>query len=315
MLDLRYVADHVDEVRASLLRRSAGAADTLAPIAELSLRRRELILVVEKKAASRNAANDAMAKADKKSPEFAERREELKRLSGEIKDAEKALADVEAEIQKLLAVVPNLPDASVPDGKSEEDNVVVRTWGEKPTYSFTPKAHWDVGTGLGILDFERATKLSGSRFTVLFGAAARLERALISFMLDLHTREHGFTEVSPPFIVNTASIMGLSGGSLYPNISYQATKGGVVNMTRALAVEWASRGIRVNAVAPTWTRTGFIGQLEAQPELMARIRAVTPLGRLAEPEEVAAAVLFLASAAARMVTGHVLAVDGGFLAQ
>ncbi|MBL8346942.1 MAG: SDR family oxidoreductase [Rubrivivax sp.] len=116
-------------------------------------------------------------------------------------------------------------------------------------------------------------------------------------------------------IVNTASIMGLSGGGLYPNISYQATKGGVVSMTRALAVEWAPRGIRVNAVAPTWTRTGFIGQLEAQPELMARIRAVTPLGRLAEPEEVAAAVLFLASPAARMVTGHVLAVDGGFLAQ
>lgn len=116
-------------------------------------------------------------------------------------------------------------------------------------------------------------------------------------------------------IVNTASIMGLSGGGLYPNISYQTTKGGLVNMTRALAVEWAARGIRVNAVAPTWTRTGFIGQLEAQPELMTRIRAVTPLGRMAEPEEVAHAVLFLASPAANMVTGHVLAVDGGFLAQ
>lgn len=116
-------------------------------------------------------------------------------------------------------------------------------------------------------------------------------------------------------IVNTASIMGLSGGGLYPNISYQTSKGGLVNMTRALAVEWAARGIRVNAVAPTWTRTGFIGQLEAQPELMERIRAVTPLKRLAEPEEVAAAVLYLASPAASMVTGHVLAVDGGFLAQ
>jgi NAD(P)-dependent dehydrogenase (short-subunit alcohol dehydrogenase family) len=119
----------------------------------------------------------------------------------------------------------------------------------------------------------------------------------------------------PGAIVNTASIMGLSGGGLYPNISYQTTKGGLVNMTRALAVEWAPRGIRVNAVAPTWTRTGFIGQLEAQPELMARIRAVTPLQRLAEPEEVACAMLFLASPAAGMVTGHVLAVDGGFLAQ
>lgn len=118
-----------------------------------------------------------------------------------------------------------------------------------------------------------------------------------------------------PAIVNTASIMGLSGGGLYPNISYQTTKGGIVNMTRALAVEWAPRGLRVNAVAPTWTRTGFIGQLQTQPELMARIRAVTPLQQLAEPEDVAQAILYLASPAARMVTGHVLAVDGGFLAQ
>jgi NAD(P)-dependent dehydrogenase (short-subunit alcohol dehydrogenase family) len=116
-------------------------------------------------------------------------------------------------------------------------------------------------------------------------------------------------------IVNTASIMGLSGGGLYPNISYQTTKGGLVNMTRAFAVEWAARGIRVNAVARTWTKTGFIGQLESSPELMERIRSVTPLGRLAEAHEVASAVLFLASPAAAMITGHILAVDGGYLAQ
>ncbi|RUT32827.1 SDR family oxidoreductase [Arsenicitalea aurantiaca] len=116
-------------------------------------------------------------------------------------------------------------------------------------------------------------------------------------------------------IVNTASIMGLSGGGLYPNISYQTTKGAIVNMTRALAVEWAASGIRVNAVAPTYVKTPFIAPLLAQPELVRRIEAMTPLGRLAEPEEVAAAVLFLASPAAGMVTGHTLPVDGGFLAQ
>jgi NAD(P)-dependent dehydrogenase (short-subunit alcohol dehydrogenase family) len=116
-------------------------------------------------------------------------------------------------------------------------------------------------------------------------------------------------------IVNTSSIMGLSGGGLYPNVSYQATKGAIVNMTRALAVEWAEHGIRVNAVAPTYVRTPFIAPLLAQPELVARIEAMTPLRRLAEPEEVAAAILFLAGPASAMITGHTLPIDGGFLAQ
>jgi NAD(P)-dependent dehydrogenase (short-subunit alcohol dehydrogenase family) len=116
-------------------------------------------------------------------------------------------------------------------------------------------------------------------------------------------------------IVNTASIMGIVGGGLYPNISYQATKGAVVNMTRALAVEWAGQGIRVNAIAPTWVRTPLTRGITEKPELVHRIEQLTPMGRLAEPEEIVGAVLFLASRASAMVTGHVLAIDGGFLAQ
>lgn len=210
MLDLRYVIDHLDEVQAGLGRRSEAASATLAPIAELGKKRRELIANVEAKAAQRNTESEAMAKADKKSPEFAEKREALKRLSGEIKEAEKALAEVEAQIQAQLATVPNVPDASVPDGKGEEDNKVVRVWGARPEFGFEARAHWEIGQSLGILDFERAAKLSGSRFTVMFGAGARLERALISFMLDLHTREQGYLEVLPPFLVKDSALFGTS---------------------------------------------------------------------------------------------------------
>jgi 2-deoxy-D-gluconate 3-dehydrogenase len=129
----------------------------------------------------------------------------------------------------------------------------------------------------------------------------------------IEQREKGMGEGGS--IVQIASIMGFSGGGLYPNISYQTSKGAIVNMTRALAVEWAPQKIRVNAVAPTWVKTPFIAGLQDKPELMQRIEAVTPLGRLAEPEEIASAVLYLASPASAMVTGHTLLVDGGFLAQ
>jgi seryl-tRNA synthetase len=208
VLDLRYVAENLDEVRKGLLRRSATAAEALGPIGELAAKRRSVITDVEAKQAQRNQANEAMAKADKKSAEFGEQRERLKTLSSEIKDLEKRLADIEGDIKPILARIPNIPDPSTPDGAGEEDNVVVRTWGERPSFDFEPKAHWDIGTELGILDFERAAKLSGARFSVLFGAGARLERALIHFMLELHTQEHGYTEVLPPFLVKDSALFG-----------------------------------------------------------------------------------------------------------
>ncbi len=136
-----------------------------------------------------------------------------------------------------------------------------------------------------------------------------------TFLMSRHAARVMLAGKKGGSIINIASIMGFSGGGLYPNISYQTSKGAVVNMTRALAVEWAKEGIRVNAIAPQWVNTPFIEALREKPELMERIKAMIPMGRLAEPEEMAGAAVFLASTASSMVTGHILAVDGGFLAQ
>jgi seryl-tRNA synthetase len=210
MLDPRYVADHFDEVRAALARRSADAARSLDGIAELARARRELITKSEQLAARRNAANDEMAKLAKAGDraQLEARKDELRQLSGSLKALETELGEAEKAVAERLLVVPNVPHPSAPEGQREEQNPVVRVWGEKPVYDFEPKAHWDVGAKLGILDFERAAKLSGARFSVLFGAGARLSRALIAFMLDLHTREHGYTEVYPPFLVKADALLG-----------------------------------------------------------------------------------------------------------
>jgi seryl-tRNA synthetase len=210
MLDARYVADNLDEVRRMLRRRSPAAAGLLDGISSLSSKRRELIGRTEALAAERNAANDGMAQLAKSGdkPAMAQRREQLKALSERIKDLESELSAIETEMQDRLLSIPNVPHPSAPDGESDEQNPTVRTWGEAPNFAFEPKPHWDIGTSLGILDLERAAKLSGARFSVLWGAGARLERALITFMLDLHTREHGYTEVYPPFLVRAEALVG-----------------------------------------------------------------------------------------------------------
>ncbi|MBX3183756.1 MAG: serine--tRNA ligase [Polyangiaceae bacterium] len=209
MLDARLVSDRLPDFRTALTRRSAAAGASLDRVAVLSEQRRALIQRTEARQAERNAANQAMAKLAKGDPaEFAAKREELKRLSEEVKALEVELAALLAEMDQLLLTVPNVPDASVPDGASEADNVVVRTVGERPAFDFEPKEHWALGQELGILDFERAAKLSGARFSVLSGAGARLERALASYMLDLQTLQHGYTEVSGPLLVKAEALLG-----------------------------------------------------------------------------------------------------------
>lgn len=210
MLDPRFVADHFDEVRAQLLRRSEEAAAQLDAVRPLIGRRRELIIKTEALQQERNRASDDMAKLAKSGDKtaMAERRSALKALSDQVKALEDELVAAEKALEEGLLATPNVPHPSVPDGKSEHDNPVVRTWGEPPQFDFEPKPHWEVGERLGILDFERASKLSGARFSVLYGLGARLERALISFMLDLHTQEHGYREVYPPFLVRSEALRG-----------------------------------------------------------------------------------------------------------
>jgi seryl-tRNA synthetase len=207
MLDLRHVIDHLDEVRAGLARR--GKVDlALDVVSQRAGERRDVIVELESLRAKRNEVSASLAKVDKKSAEFTTQREAMRTVGDRIKELEARHREIESEIEQALLVIPNIPHASVPDGQGSEDNPVVRVWGDKPTYAFTPKDHVDLGTSLGIVDFDRGAKISGARFTVLRGAGAALERALMMFMLDTHVREHGYTEIWPPVLINRQSMTG-----------------------------------------------------------------------------------------------------------
>ncbi len=209
MLDLRYVLDHLDEVRAALARRGASAAAALATIEALGEERKRTIRELEALLRERNAESEAMAQiADKKSGEFAAKRDALRQLGERAKELEARQKSAQAEVEEALLSVPNLPYEQIPDGASESDNRVVRVVGDKPAFAFEPKDHVDIGGALGIFDFERGVRLAGARFSVLKGQGAALERALMMFMLDLHTREHGYQEIWPPAIVNAESLRG-----------------------------------------------------------------------------------------------------------
>jgi seryl-tRNA synthetase len=209
MLDLRYVVDNLAEVTRNVGRRNAAAAAPLAQISDLAAARRSAITQEEALAAQLNAATESMAKiADKKGAEFTDARARLRALGDEKKRFEEQHAQLDAQIAEVLLRVPNEPAADVPDGADETANVVVRTWGERPTIAGKPRDHHELGTKLGILDFERASRLSGPRFGVLFREGARLERALVQYMLDLHTQRHGYDEVYPPFLVKDTALRG-----------------------------------------------------------------------------------------------------------
>ncbi|MDR3739215.1 MAG: serine--tRNA ligase [Terracidiphilus sp.] len=208
MLDLGFVRGNLEKVEEKLRARGADPAALLGDFRALDVRRREAITQAEQLKARRNELSQQVGALKKAGQDATAVMEETRSIKDRLDELDKAAAALDDEMRLALSRIPNLTRDEVPTGKSETDNVVVKTWGEKPTFDFEPKPHWELGEALGILDLERAAKLSGARFAVYMGAGARLERALISFMLDLHTQKHGYTEVLPPFMVNSKSLFG-----------------------------------------------------------------------------------------------------------
>jgi seryl-tRNA synthetase len=205
MHDLNYFRDHLD-VFAEMARRRGAALD-LEGFRALDKERRELITATEALKAQRNRASEEIARLKKAGQNADSLIGEMKAVSERIKAADERITVLNAAQGEVMLTIPNVLDASVPAGRSSEDNVEVRRWGTPPKFDFKPKPHWELGENAGILDLERAVKIAGARFALYRGAGARLERALANFFLDVHTREHGYTEILPPYLVNTASLV------------------------------------------------------------------------------------------------------------
>ena len=206
MLDLKFVRNHPEKVREML--RNRGNDLALDAFEALDQKRREGLQVIEDLRHRRNTVSDDIAAMKRRGEDASTLIREMKALASEIKEREKGLPSVVERLNEILMVIPNIPHDSVPIGKDSADNPVLRTWGAIPRMAFEPLPHWDIGERLGILDFSRAARLAGARFALYRGLGARLERALINFMLDVHTRDHGYTEVLPPFVVNAACMTG-----------------------------------------------------------------------------------------------------------
>ena len=206
MLDLKFVREHPQKVREAIVQKNEPA--DLDRLLELDQGRRRLLQEAEELKQLRNRVSKeiGLSKGDRAAAQ--RKKEEMRQVSGKIKELDEELRRFDTEMEQLLLRLPNIPDPAVPPGQDEADNKEVRSWGRPPEFSFTPRPHWDIGEILGILDFPRAGKIAGSRFALYCADGARLERALINFMLDLHTGEHGYREIFPPFMVNSGSMTG-----------------------------------------------------------------------------------------------------------
>jgi seryl-tRNA synthetase len=206
MHDLNFFRSHLDEMRQRLATR--GFALDVEAFQDLDKRRRQCVTESEQLKAERNQATAEIGKLRKEGVDTSEKQQAVRAMAERMAELDQQAAQLDEEFRDVLARVPNIPHASVPVGKNENDNVEVRRWGTPREFSFAPKPHWDLGPDLGILDMERAAKVTRARFAVYWGLGARLERALVNFMLDLHTKEHGYKEVLPPFLINSASLYG-----------------------------------------------------------------------------------------------------------
>ncbi|MGX9364861.1 serine--tRNA ligase [Desulfoplanes sp. PS50] len=206
MFDVKFVRGHVDQITEALNKRRASI--DLASFLETDARRRQLLGEVEELKSRRNKASGEVARKKRNKEDASGLLAELSELSTRIKVLDEELKEVDGATTAFLLTLPNIPHEDVPVGRDENENREEKTWGEKPGFSFTPREHWEIGTNLGGLDFPRAAKITGSRFVVLKDWAARMERALTSFMIDVHTQEHGYTEIMPPAIINKDSLLG-----------------------------------------------------------------------------------------------------------
>lgn len=206
MLDLPFVRENLKLIERKMGER--GIVVNLEEFRSIDTERRRVLTEVEKLKALRNRASEEIAALKKQGQDAAAKIEEMRTVSARVKELDDVVAELEAKLREWLLSIPNVPHASVPVGSKPEQNAEIRRWGTPPKFDFTPKPHWELGEQLGILDFPRAAKIVGARFAVYKGMGARLERALAQFMMDVHTREHGYTEVLPPFLVNSDSLVG-----------------------------------------------------------------------------------------------------------